>query len=167
MDQTRTTTTLTAKDLEQLWTFKGGHQMARMASRPDLTLRSWKESKHGSCGGTQRVDTKTDGIHFADEEADTSRVITWKAIRAHALEHTPEDVRALICDIDAEWCQVMAKPDVPPGQYRHHTEREKARLAQCKRWLTGLARTVWDPDHFPEPAGPVQLDLFDALEELS
>lgn len=167
MEQTRTTTTLTAEDLERLWSFKGGHEMARMASRPDLELRSWKESMQGSYAWPQRIETQKDGIHFADEKAGISRVITWKAIKTHALEHTPEDVRALICDIDAEWCHVMAMPDVPPGEYRYHTEAEKERLAQCKRWLTGLARTVWNPAHYPEPTGPVQLDLFDALEELS
>lgn len=163
----RVTPSLTPEELELLWDFKGGHGMARMASRPDSTLRSWKESMHGRSAWPECVDTKKDGIHFSNAEAGTSRVITWKAIKAHALAHTPEDVRALICDIDAEWCQVQSMPDVPPGQWRYHTAAEKERLAQCVRLLTGLARTVWDPTLAPEATGPVQLDLFDALEGLS
>lgn len=87
----RVTPSLTPEELELLWDFKGGHGMARMASRPDSTLRSWKESMHGRSAWPERADTKKDGIPFSNAEAGTSRVITWKAIKAHALAHTPEE----------------------------------------------------------------------------
>lgn len=71
----RVTPSLTPEELELLWDFKGGHGMARMASRPDSTLRSWKESMHGRSAWPERADTKKDGIHFSNAEAGTSRVI--------------------------------------------------------------------------------------------
>lgn len=157
---------MTPDDIEALFRFKGGHAMARMAASPGTAVSDWKTSSHGYYGGMRRVDTEKDGIRFTDLEADTSHVITWGAIRGHALEHTTEEIRDWIVAVDSEWCRVKSMPDVPPGQWRYHTDQEKQRIASCERWLVHLARTVWDPA-LVAPPEPVQLDMLALLEEMT
>lgn len=140
--------------------------MARVAARPDMEIPHWKTSMHGSAGRGYRIDAKADGIHVT--EGDDHRIIPWKAIKAHAVKHTTDEVRDWINAFDREWCVVKSQPDVKPGQWRYDTPEEKARIRQCERWLNGLARIVWDPALVtPATPEPEQLTIFDALEAMT
>lgn len=144
---------MTPDDIRDVLRFRGAHGMARVAKDPDSEISHWKQSMAGYYGREGRIDTKPDGIHVTDQRG--YRVITWKAIKAHALKHTPADVRALIFDIDWEWCRAKTgTPGHPP-----------ARAVTCERWLEHLARSVWDPAlGIPDTPEPEQLDLFSSLE---
>lgn len=147
---------MTPEDIALLWRIKGGHKLARIAARPDTAIPYEVQSQHGGTLAGVWFDTKRDGIHVTED--DKHHVITWAAIRAHVREHTPEDVRALICDIDWEWCRVKTgTPGFPPE-----------RAVTCERWLVGLARIVWDPELVtPATPQPEQLDMLAYLEEMT
>lgn len=147
---------MTPEDIRLLLRFHGPHGMARVASRPESAIPAWKTSQAGSYSRGERIETKADGIHVT--EGDAHRVITWKAIRAHALEHTTDEIRGWIDAMDWEWCRASTHtPGFPP-----------ARAVTCKRWLEHLARTVWDPALVtPAIPEPEQLDLLKHLEEMT
>lgn len=146
---------MTPDDIRLLLRFHGSHGMARVAARPDMEIPHWKTSMHGSVGRGYRIDTKADGIHVT--EGDDHRIIPWKAIKAHAVEHTTDEIRAWIDAMDWEWCRASTgTPGHPP-----------ARAATCKRWLEHLAREVWDPALVaPATPEPEQLDMLAYLEGL-
>ena len=147
---------MTPDDIAHLWRVKGGHSLARLASRPDLEIPHMKQSMHGGSRIGYRFDTKQDGIHIATDAG--HHVITWTAIRAHAREHTTDEIRAWIDAMDWEWCRASTgTPGHPP-----------ARAAMCKRWLEHLAREVWDPALVtPAAPEPEQLDMLAYLEEMT
>lgn len=169
---------MTPEDIRLLWRFKGGHALARLAVWPDRETKGFRESMHEASREDVRMVTHADGLHInpsptriegAKRVIGTSdHVITWAAMKAHAVKHTPPDVELLIRSFDQEWCDVTSMPDVPPGQWRSHTAEEEARLAQCVRWLHGLARIVWDPAlGTPATPKPEQLDMLTLLEGLT
>lgn len=145
---------MTRDELALLWRFKGGHSLARAAAHPADEIACMRASMHERWGPEGRIATKADGIHLP-----TGKVLTWAAIRAHAEEHTPTETRAWIQAFDREWCRMQALTHPYRGHSRRHTDDEKARAAQCERWLRALAWEVWNPG----TAEPEQLDLLDAL----
>lgn len=145
---------MTPDDIRLLLRFHGPHGMARVASRPDTAIPAWKTSVAGFYGRGERIETKADGVHVTDDAG--HRVITWKAIKAHALEHTTNELRGWIDAMDWEWCRATTHaPGFPP-----------ARAAICKHWLEHLARIVWDPA-LVAPPEPEQLDMLAYLEEMT
>jgi hypothetical protein len=67
-----------------------------------------------------------------------------------------------MADFDAEWCRVQSLAGYVAGIRCVHTAADKARIAQCERWLQGLATTAFGDQTAAVPA-PVQLDLLDLL----